>query len=271
MVGFFVVIPLEIYIRVETLALTQIMLLAIFFALLFLFERRFVLVGCLAIAGVFILSLYGATAVSRGGPDRGLQGLINTTNNYMKLIVDGKTESQASKISPAVGSGRLASVVHRTSHLWLFHVVDEKSPTQVPYLKGKSYKPLLTSFIPRIFYLDKPEERFGYEFGYRYRFIAKQDTHMSLNLPWMVELLANFGRSGVIWGMALIGFFLAILDRVFNSRDANDLDFIVGLAIIFPLVIPESNFSLMTSSILPLFVSLYVYFAGGAWLLNKIS
>ena len=93
---------------------------------------------------------------------------------------------------------------------------------------------------------------------------------MSLNLPWIVELLANFGRWGVFWGMALIGVFLAFLDRVFNSKGMTQFECIFGLSIIFPLVIPESNFSLMTGSLLPLFVSLYVYFTGGAWVLSKI-
>ena len=174
------------------------------------------------------------------------------------------------RLSPVVMSGRFGSVVHRTSHLWLFHVVDDKVPNQVPLWQGETYRPLLTSFIPRVFYRDKPEERQGYSFGYRYGFIKKADSHMSINLPWIVELLANFGRWGVIWGMALIGFFLAFLDRVFNSKGMTQLELIVGLSIIFPLVIPESNFSLMTGSLLPLIVSLYVYFTVGAGVLNKI-
>ena len=285
-----VILPLEIYLRLVSLALTNVMLLAIFFSFLFWFEKRFKLFAVLACVALIIFSLYGASTSTRyltnatmqklmgtennfinltvANPD--LQHLINVSNFYLKLIAEGKTYWGDDNLSPVAFSGRFASVVHRTSHLWLFHIVDDKVPNQVPLWQGETYRPLLTSFIPRVIYPNKPEERQGYSFGYRYGFIKKTDTHMSINLPWVVELLANFGRWSVIWGMALIGVFLAFLDRVFNSKEMTDLEFIVGLTIIFPLVIPESNFSLMTGSLLPLFISLYVYFAGGAWVLSKI-
>jgi hypothetical protein len=265
-----VAVPIEIYLRIDNLALTKLMLLVIFFTFIVLYERRLKLFVSLACVGVIVLSFYGASTAMRNSTEAGLQRLINASNFYLKLIAEGKMEWQLDRLSPVVLSGRFGSVVHRTSHLWLFHVVDQKNQSQVPLWQGETYRPLITSFIPRVFYRDKPEERLGYAFGYRYGFIKKTDTHMSINLPWIVELLANFGRWGVIWGMALIGIFLAFLDRVFNSKGMTDLEFIVGLSIIFPLVIPESNFSLMTGSLLPLFVSLYVYFTGGAWVLNKI-
>jgi photosystem II stability/assembly factor-like uncharacterized protein len=202
----------------------------------------------------------------------GEDGTIYYTQNGGQLWISRKSsiESSSEKTFPIILSGKLGAIFHRMSHLWLFHVVDAKSPNEVPYWNGKTYRPLFTSFIPRLIYPNKPEERFGYEFGYRYGFIKKSDTHMSINLPWIVELLSNFGRWGVIWGMALVGIFLAFLDRLFNSKGMTELEFIVGMAIIFPLVVPESNLSLMVGSILPLFVSLYVYFAGGMWAINKI-
>jgi hypothetical protein len=91
-----------------------------------------------------------------------------------------------------------------------------------------------------------------------------------MNLPWMTELLANFGGWGVILGMTVFGFFLTFMDRVFNSRHTTDLEFAVAIGVLLPLVRPESNFSVMVGSILPLTIWLFIYFKVGAWFMGKL-
>jgi len=169
------------------------------------------------------------------------------------------------KFAPAI------PLVHRISHIWIFHYVYQKVPEQVPYWSGHSYKPILTSIIPRFLYPDKPTETIGNEFGRRFGIILENQTNTSINLPWITELLANFGKTGVVWGMTLIGIFLAFLDRFFNSPGGKDLEFVIGLTLIFPLVYPESNFSVMTGSMPLLFLSLYAYFGGGTWLFGRFT
>ena len=63
--------------------------------------------------------------------------------------------------------------------------------------------------------------------------------------------------------MSLVGGFLAFLDRIFNRQDMTTLEAVVGLAVIFPLAYPEANFSVMTGSLLPLAITLWVYFRFG--------
>jgi len=266
-----VILPLEIYWRIRILFLTDIILFLIFMTFLFWRERMFKLLGLCCATVLLLLLVYGASTAIRSSTLTGPEKFRVTGEAFISSIIGNKTV-----ITTKIGhnftlSGRFGSLAMRTGQLWVFHVVDNKTPSSVPYWNGRSYRPLLTSFIPRIIYPNKPEEKTGGEFGKRYGFIWPHNNTTSINIPWITELLANYGRWGVIWGMMIFGLFLAFLDRVFNSRDATDLEYVVGLTLIFPLVYPESNFSVMTGSMLPLFVSLYVYFAGGAWVLNKFS
>ena len=100
--------------------------------------------------------------------------------------------------------------------------------------------------------------------------VEPSNVATSANIPWITEMLANFGPWVVIFGMSLAGVLLAFLDRVFNQPAMSDLEFVVGLTLIFPLVYPESNFSVMTGSMLPLFFSLFVYFYAGAKIFNRL-
>jgi hypothetical protein len=148
----------------------------------------------------------------------------------------------------------------------LFAHVYGESPDNIPYWGGETYKNLLTKFIPRAVWADKPEERFGREFGVRYGMIAPNDQ-TSINIPWIIELLANFGPLGVLLGMAVIGIFFAGVDRFFNSREMPPLERAVGLGIVFRLAYPESNFSVMCGDLVPLTIVLFLYFHFGLkWL-----
>lgn len=154
-------------------------------------------------------------------------------------------------------------LIRRLSGYILMSRVVTQTPSEIPYWKGETYRPIMTSFIPRAIWPGKPEERFGAAFGHRYRMLAPTDKWTSLNIPWVVEMYANFGRWGVLTGMTLVGALLAVLSGIFNRREMTAHEFAIGASIIFPLVYPSSNFSLMTGSLLPLAVALWVYFRLG--------
>jgi hypothetical protein len=259
---------LEIYARLRALMLTEIILLAIFVIFLLWRERRFRLIGWLAAAGVMVFPLiYSSTTAFRQTADPGAARLATVLPGVAKVIRQGGPENA---INTWLG-GRLEPIIKRTGAIWTFLYVDRLSPDPVPYWHGETYLPLVTSWIPRALYPDKPQERAGADFGFRYRIIPATDiSNTSVNLPWMVELLANFGRGGVIGGMFAIGLLLGGLNRIFNIRAAGDVAFAVSLTLIFPLVYPESNFSLMLGSLLPLTAALAFYFIGGVWILESI-
>jgi len=178
--------------------------------------------------------------------------LISLTTEYISNLTD-TSEFIVSQ------EGSLA----RIGHTFVFSTVVNDTPEHVPYWKGETYKPILTMFIPRILWPDKPEERVGQSFGHRYGFLGPADDVTSINLPFIVELYANFGAIGVVMGMAILGCLIAFLEAKLNRPDMTPLEFVVGMTIILPLIFQESNLSLMTGSILLLSISIYLYFHCG--------
>lgn len=142
------------------------------------------------------------------------------------------------------------------------HVV-ESTPERTAYWAGATYRTLFSGWIPRFIWRDKPEERWGNEFGRRYEILAAENRSMSVNIPWITEMYANFGRTGVLLGMAFAGLFLGLFDRFLNSPQPKLLEKAVGAAVLLPLFNQESNFTLMTGSLIPLIVCLWLYFTIG--------
>ena len=152
-------------------------------------------------------------------------------------------------------------LAQRISHISVLTVVVEVTPQEVPFLNGESYRPLMTSMVPRLLWPDKPEERFGNTFGKRYGFlpVAENNTN-SINTPWLTEMYANFGILGVIGGMFIVGFMIAGLERFLCHWTMSPFEQIIGASILFPLFYQDSNFSLMVGSLPLTVVTFWVFF-----------
>ncbi len=156
-----------------------------------------------------------------------------------------------------------AGLVQRVSLLPVLVLVVDNTPEPVPYWGGETYRPFFTSMIPRAVWPGKPEERTGNAFPRRYGWLPESSRRLSINLPWLTEMYANFGRIGIILGMALVGVLFGFLERFLDRPTMTPLEFVTGTTILLPLFFQESNFSLMTGSLLPLTASLWIYFTVG--------
>lgn len=135
-----------------------------------------------------------------------------------------------------------------------------KTPTTVPYWDGTTYLPLFSKFIPRVIWEDKPEENMGYRFGVTYGVIRASNTRTSINTPILSELYINFGLTGIYLGSVLLGILYAWLTLLFNSKMVSYSSKVIGMALIFPLVIWESNFSLIFGNLLLVTIILIVLY-----------
>ncbi|MEE9318335.1 MAG: hypothetical protein V3U48_08615 [Rhodospirillales bacterium] len=63
--------------------------------------------------------------------------------------------------------------------------------------------------------------------------------------------------------MAVNGVLFGFLERFLDRPTMTPLEFVTGTTILLPLFFQESNFSLMTGSLLPLTASLWIYFPVG--------
>ena len=147
-----------------------------------------------------------------------------------------------------VSDSAIDALASRASVLaFLTHVINQ-TPNVVPYWRGETYASLAYKLIPRMVWPDKPSEVLGYEFSSRYGLRSPSDESTSFNVPWVVEMYANFGTTGVVAGMALVGLLFAWLEQKLNQRSMTALELMLGTTVLFDLFYQESNFSLMIGS-----------------------
>ena len=261
-VVFLILVPLDVYDRIHVLFITDVVFLGMFFAFILWRNAQFRTLSVIILIGAVIASTYSMTTAYRSGGATFLE--------KMQLIIQGVLDSSQSG-GPTTRQGvgdvgtisydpRISPLINRIGHIWLMQMVVERTPDPIPYWNGYTYRPLLTSLIPRALYPDKPEERVGGEFGIRYGFAYASSNQTSFNIPWIVELFVNFGAYAVLAGMALFGLVLGGLDKFFNVTEASDLEFLIGLTLTFRLIYQESNLSVMTGSLILQAIAFYTFF-----------
>jgi hypothetical protein len=142
---------------------------------------------------------------------------------------------------------------------FIYHFVLLKVPEKYPYFEQSTYSNLITSFIPRALWKNKPKSEVGREFSVKYGFNPEGNL-TSINLPWVAELYLNFSFFGLFFGMFVMGAFIALLNKLVSVPKNNYVQYISGLAVVTPLILPESNFALMVGGIIPQYFFLMIVF-----------
>lgn len=140
--------------------------------------------------------------------------------------------------------------IDRLNQMGLFLAVVSKTPSSVPYWYGETIYDIIPSMVPRILWPGKPIKRFGNDFGHRYGLLHHRDKATSLNLPWVVELYANFGSIGILVGMFVIGLAFGYIENVLLNRDVETGTEVLLIGLFAPLSFPESNISLLWGGII---------------------
>lgn len=187
---------------------------------------------------------------------------IHASNDKQLARILGATHAPE-LMAERVGNAHVG-LARRVSHIALMEHVVANTPDRIPYWKGETYRPLLTSWIPRFLWPDKPREETGWSFGRRYGILKADDPPQSINLPWMIEMYANFGGAGVILGMGLVGVLFAFLEAFLSRPSMTPAEMAAGTAVILPLFMQDSNFSLMTGSIPLLILAFWIVLAVAA-------
>ncbi|HEX2777880.1 MAG TPA: hypothetical protein VHM30_00160, partial [Gemmatimonadaceae bacterium] len=137
------------------------------------------------------------------------------------------------------------SVSTRSANLDLFADVVRRTPRDVPYWNGETYLSLVGAAVPRFLWPNKPQKQLGQAFGHRYDYLSDRDVSTSINLPYFVELYCNFGATGVIVGMFVIGLIYAALEQRLNAPGQRVIVSLCGIVLLVPLLNIESDFSLV--------------------------
>jgi hypothetical protein len=254
-------LPVELLGRFATGALLQIVMIAVFGLIVFWYHARRVPWGVITLMCLFFILLQPVKDAFRHytwshGRFASL-GIAGKAELFGEMAWNYYTQPHASQPFLDAAAGRVA-------HIRLLAFVMEQSPSPVPYWGGETYKSLLTKFIPRILWPDKPKETLSHDFGHRYSLLNENDHSTAMNLPWLVELWVNFGLAGLVIGMLLYGALFGYLVQKLNRHDMTALEFVVGATVLFPLCVDqESSFSIVAGNALLLYLCLYAYFQIG--------
>ena len=183
--------------------------------------------------------------------------------NKYKLFVNSYVNSYKNNFSNYDLKEKIFKIYFKTfdrlSHSYeSLIIVRTKTPNEVPYFFGKSYKNLLTKPIPRILWPNKPQEVHGNKFGRAYKILNEQDFNTSWNMPIISEFYANFAIPGVAIGMFLIGIFFGLLYSLLNFNKHNIL-FVVTLISFYPIFFLEVNLSILIGLNIQVFLFLILF------------
>ena len=132
----------------------------------------------------------------------------------------------------------------RIDHLHVTAAIIASTPDPHPFRYGETYVPLITKWIPRVLWADKPREDLGNRWAQDYGFLFATDDVTSFNLPWLSEMYMNFGWPGVVF-VSLLRWHSRQGGLVgpFQPRHS-PLGFAVALTVLSEFFFPESNLSM---------------------------
>ncbi len=174
------------------------------------------------------------------------------------LIFNNNEEINQDKLKSNTQSG----VVWRLSYsLSALSLVLEQTPETVPFWNGESYAPLLTKWIPRFVWPDKPQETMGQEFGHTYRILADDNLTTSMNTPILAEAYMNFSYVGFFLVFIIMAFLIGNIffrsNLKMNTSSSGLISIMNILKVGYLTVVYcqwESNLSMMLGKILILFI-----------------
>lgn len=138
-----------------------------------------------------------------------------------------------------------SQTAQRSANMDMFADVIRRTPFEVPYWKGQTYYSLIGAAVPRFLWPDKPTKGLGQAFGHRYRYLDPTNLSTAINLPILIEFYVNFGGTAVLIGMLIVGSLYAVLDNILNRPGQSLLVSMIGLTLLLPLLLIESDFSLV--------------------------
>jgi hypothetical protein len=142
-----------------------------------------------------------------------------------------------------------ASYVRMNRLTTLVEVID-LTPNPQPYRYGSTYTPLLTKWIPRILWENKPRETLGNDWVRAYGLASPHDYAYSYNLPWIAEMYMNFGFLGVLGVSFLIGLLFYVFKVTICQTGSDPTKLAFGVLLVVPLMFPESHLSLVLGGVI---------------------
>jgi hypothetical protein len=121
--------------------------------------------------------------------------------------------------------------------------VMESTPERVPYQNGRLYSYMLVTFVPRLFWPDKPsvnDSNRWYQVAYRLT-MPNNLNGVSIAVGYLPESYINLGWFGPPLVMFWLGIVLGLFDKIFLRRASGLLLNSIGVALLPQLLLVEAQ------------------------------
>jgi hypothetical protein len=139
------------------------------------------------------------------------------------------------KSSVMQGPDRAATVFERLSMKGSVDMIVSRTGRDVRYQDGHTLGAILTAFIPRLIWPDKPDVQTGLLLNKEFQ--VDDDVNVYISPSHLGELYWNFGWSGVIAGMSLFGLLLGYVGARFDLSQSATLTRVMLLVLTLRLLV----------------------------------
>ena len=146
----------------------------------------------------------------------------------------------------------------RINHLHTTAAVISDTPSVSPFMYGETLLPLVTKWVPRIVWPDKPREDLGNRWAKNYNYLGDDDFVTSYNLPWIAEMYINFSWLGIAGLSVMIGALLGCIHAGVITTACGSAGFAFSLLISSAFFFPESNISLQIGRVITYVVAAWL-------------
>ncbi len=159
-------------------------------------------------------------AVVGGGDVSRVQVLENFSKTFDEVL--------AAKDKANSGRERAQTFFERLSMKDSVRMIVQGTANGVPFQHGYTLTPIISSFVPRIIWPDKPDVPVGRMVNKAFHVTEQEETYISPS--HLGELYWNFAWPGVIVGMAVIGALAGFISR-FNLREHRSVTRLLVMAL----------------------------------------
>jgi hypothetical protein len=188
--------------------------------------RRWIIISAMGIMVLFPILQANRLVRSETGADRSQVARHLWTN--VKLAV---AASKQAKTQP----DRPQTLLARMSLKGSVDLIVSETGIDVPFERGHTLSPLLTTFIPRFIWPNKPDVQTGQVMNHVFHISAVRFTYISPS--HLGELFWNFGWTGVVFGMFAIGLLLGLIGSRFALAEGATLTRLLVLGVTIQLLI----------------------------------
>ena len=177
-------------------------------------RARYLVGGLLLITLVYPLNQFFREVVTRGrmlGPVQ----ILQDPNRAVALMSEFLSDVELDEYLQA----GLQATGNRLNALGIVTVIVRDTPDFVPFQGGWTIGYAFLAFIPRLFWPGKPSITFGKWVTQNYS-APDTDVVSDTGPSWVGELYFNFGFTGVVLGMAIVGIYFRALHESLFQEDS---------------------------------------------------